>query len=268
MSPELASPAAPATAPAPKRSPGPLALFWGMLRRPRATLAYLREQGGISWLWPAALVVVLMVISTAVTAPIAARVGAEQQARLLEERGLDPNAPELQQIQGFAANPLFNIVLPSIIGIVAFALAALLRAGVLHFASLALGGQSRFGAMFGASLWATALPDAARLIVVTLGTVLSGTVRRGGLAVLVPGGEDVLSLDPALGALQAFLGGIDVFWLWETVLTVIAVAVTAQFSWRKGLIVALGYWLLTVLFAVGTTWLSLTATRQFSGLGG
>lgn len=268
MSQEVASPAAPVTSPTPKRRPSPLALFWGMTRRPRAALTYLREQGGISWLWPAALLVVLMVISTAVTAPIAARLGAEQQARLLEERGLDPNSPELEQIQGFATNPLFIVVLPSIIGIVTFALAALLRAGVLHFASLALGGQSKFGAMFGASLWATALPDAARLIVTTLGTLLSGTMRRGGLAALVPGGDDVLSLDPALGALRAFLGGIDVFWLWAMVLTVIAVTVTAQFSWRKGLIVALGYWLLTVLFAVGTTWLSLTATRQLSGLGG
>lgn len=243
------------------------ALFWGMIRRPRATLLYLRERGGASWLWPALLLAVLMVIATAVTAPIAARMGAEQQARILEERGLDPNSPEFQQAQSFATNPLFLVVLPSVAGIVTFFLGALLRGGVLHFASLALGGQSKFGAMFRASLWATALPDALRLVVTTLGTALSGSVRRGGLAALVPASDDPFSLDPALGALQTFLGSIDVYWLWATVLTVIAVTVTAQFSWRKGLAVTLGYWLLTVLFTVGTAWLSLAAARQFSGLG-
>jgi hypothetical protein len=238
-----------------------------MIRRPRATFAYLRERGGTSWLWPALLMIVLTIVSIVVAAPISARLGAEAQARALEQQGIDPSSEQFRQIQSLTNNPLITIVLPSATAIAAAFFGWAVRSGVLHFASLALGGQSKFGAMFRASVWATALPDTLRLIVTTVGTALSGTVRRGGLAALVPGGEDVFTLDPALGALQAFLSGIDVFWLWAMVLTAIGVTMTAQFSWRKGLAVTLGYWLLTVLFTVGAMWLSLSATRQFSGLG-
>lgn len=243
------------------------ALFWGMIRRPRATFAYLRERGGASWLWPALLMIVLTIVSIVVVAPISARLGAEAQARALEQQGIDPSSEQFQQIQSLTSNPLITIVLPSVAAIAAAFFGWAVRGGVLHFASLALGGQSRFGAMFRASVWATALPDALRLSVTTIATAMTGSMRSSGLGALVPTGEDVFSLDPALGALQAFLNGIDVFWLWAMALTAIGVTVTAQFSWRKGLAVTLGYWLLTVLFTVGTTWLSLTATRQFSGLG-
>jgi len=41
------------------------------------------------------------------------------------------------------------------------------------------------------------------------------------------------------------------------------VAVTARLSWRKGLVVTLGYWVLTVLFTLGVTWFGVTLAAQF-----
>jgi hypothetical protein len=250
----------PLSAPAPKRNT--LAVFWGVIVRPRATFALLREQGELNWLWPALLLAGLMVISLVVTSPITQRLQTEQ----MERQGLDTSGEQFQQLQAITANPLVTIVLPSIVAIIGLAIGWSIQAAVWHFASLALGGQSKFAAMFRAGVWATALPNALRLIVTTIATTVTGTISGGGLSRLVPvPGGQITPTDPALGALFTFLSGIDVFWVWAMVQSVMAVAVTAQFSWRKGLIVTLGFWLLTVIFAVGGAWIGLSLASQFSG---
>jgi hypothetical protein len=40
------------------------------------------------------------------------------------------------------------------------------------------------------------------------------------------------------------------------------VAVTAHLSWRKGLVVTVAYWLLTVLVSLGLVWAGLALSAQ------
>ena len=256
MSQEIAAPAASVASPTRKRNIP--ALFWGVIRHPHATFAYLREHGGASWLWPALLLVALIVTSIIVTSPITQRLQ-EREVEQLEQQGIDISSEQFQQIQ------TFTIVAQGVGGVIGLAIGWLIQAAVWHFASLATGGQSRFGAMFRAGVWASALPGALRLLVTTIGSVTTGSILRSGLGALVSMPENPLAIDPATAALAAFLGGIDIFWLWAMVLSTIAVAVTAQFSWRKGLLVTVGYWLLTVIVSVGFVALGASINAQFAG---
>ncbi len=254
-------------APAPTQKLGLLAVFVGMVIRPRSTLAYLRDAGGLSWLWLAGLAIVMLVVSLVVLMPIS-RAAAEQQVEAMREQfGADitpAQEAQIQQMSAFAGNPLIIVVFPAITGAIALVIGWLFRGGVLYLFGLALGGQAKFSAMFRMGLWTT-LPDVVRQIITTVGTAIAGRALKSGLSFLVATPEGAIPSGSA-ALWQTFLSGIDVYWLWAIVLTVIGVAVTARLSWRKGLVVTLGYWVLTVLFAVGATWLGLTLASQFGAV--
>lgn len=256
-------------APAVSQKRSVLSLFGGMLIRPRATLAYLRDHGGATWLWPALLAVAVLIVSVIAIAPITRAVAEQQMRAVREQMGADlPPEQEAQfeQAVQLASNPLFIIVFPAISGVIGLALGWLLRGVGLFVLSLPFGGQSKFGAMFRMGVWTTVLPDTLRTLVTTAGTVASGRLLKSGLAFLVPTPEGSLIPSGSAALWQAFLGGIDVYWLWGMVLTTIGVAVTAQFSWRKGLLVTLVYWLLTTGLTLAYVALSLNMAAQFGGV--
>jgi hypothetical protein len=250
-----------------------LQLFLGIVVRPRSTLAYLRDAGGASWIWPALLAVVIVIVTTIAIAPITARIAQEQMDQVLEQQGEDLSPLEQQQIEQaaqFATNPVFIIVFPAITGVIAMAVGWLIRGGALYLFSLLLGGHSGFGAMFRMAVWTT-LPDSVRQVVTSIGTVMAGRVLSSGLAGLVQTPETgaAIPIPSSTGAVlwQTFLGGIDIYWLWAMILTVIGVAVTAHLSWRKGLVVTVAYWLLTVLVSLGLVWAGLALSAQVMGGG-
>jgi hypothetical protein len=256
-------------APAPARRRNSLALFWGMIVRPRDTLAYLRDHGGLSWLWPALLVVVLTILSVIAVAPITQAIAEEQMQAVREQVGGDMSAEEAAQFEQalqFTNNPVFIIVFPAISGVIALAVGWALRGVLLFLASLMLGGHAKFAAMFRMGVWTTALPDAVRTIVVMAGTVVSGRLMQSGLAFLVPNPEGSLIPSGSAALWQTFLAGIDIYWIWGMVLTVLGVAATAEFSWRKGLAVTVIYWLITVGVSLAWVGLSLSMAAQFGGL--
>jgi len=250
------------------RKRGVQALFWGMLVRPRATLTDLRDAGagGASWIWPALLAVVVLIVSTIAIAPITRAAAEEQLAQVQEQFGenIPPEGQaQIRQVTSFASNPLFTIAIPAVSGVFGLVIGWLIRSGVLYLAGLALGGHTQFSAMFRMGVW-TALPDVARQVVTTVGTLSAGRILASGLASLVTLPETGL---PSIGSLmwQAFLRGVDVYWLWGLALTVIGVAVTAQLSWRKSLIIALGYWLLTVAFSLALVGIGAGFAAQVGG---
>lgn len=235
-----------------------LSLFLGMIIRPRSTLAYLRESGGLSWLWPAGLALVVLILASVALAPIAREAAIQSLEAMREQMG----EAQYQQAVTFAANPVFVTVFPAITTAITLMIGWLLRGGVLYLFSLLLGGQSKFGALFRMAVWTT-LPDIVRQIVTTIGTLVAGRTLQAGLGFLVEAPEGV-TIPPMGAALwRAFLSGIDIYWLWGMILTVIGVAVTAQFSWRKGLLVTLGYWLLVTALTLGYLALSLSMASQF-----
>jgi hypothetical protein len=254
----------PLAAPAPARKLGLLAVFVGMVIRPRSTLASLRDAGGLSWLWLAGLAIVMLIVSLVVALPIS-RAAAQQQVEAMREQFGEDLTPaqeaQIQQMSALAGNPLIIVVFPAITGAIALVIGWLFRGGVLYLFSLALGGQAKFGAMFRMGLWTT-LPDVVRQIVTAAGTAATGRALKSGLSFLMAAPEGAIP-SGSTALWQAFLSGIDVYWLWAIVLTVVGVAVTARLSWRKGLVVTLGYWVLTVLFTLGVTWFGVTLAAQF-----
>jgi hypothetical protein len=257
--------AQPVAAPAPASArPNLLALFWGVIVRPRATFAYLRDFGGASWLAPAVLAGVVLVASVAVVAPLTRQL-AQAETEAMRERLGDTLSPEEQaqmdQITALAANPLFTVVMPAVTGVITLAVGWLFRGGLLYLFALLLGGKPRFAAMFRMTVW-SALPDVVRQLVTTLGTLASGRVLTAGLAFLVAAPEP--GTIPSVGAAlsRAFLSGLDIYWLWGLALLSIGVAVTAGFSLRKGLLAAAGQWLVGLLLTLGWLWLSLSLAAQ------
>ena len=241
-----------------------LALFWGMIVRPRDTLTYLRDAGRTSWLWPAILAAFLLAISLIIITPIAqaeAKVQLEDMQQQFTE-GLSPEQQaQIQQVEKLISGPLFTVVIPSAMGVIGLALGWLLRSGVLYLLSLALGGRVQFSPMFRMVVWTT-LPDIFRCLVITTGTLLAGRTLTSGLSFLVPSPQqDVLpSVSNAL--LMAFLGKLDIYLLWGLVLTTIGVVVTARLSWRKGALVTLIFWIITICVTLIPVWISTALATQ------
>jgi hypothetical protein len=238
----------------------PLVFLGQLIVSPRAALTHLREAGRPSWLWPAGLAIVVLVIAAILTAPITQAAAAAGVEAMRDQMGEDLSPQEQAQFeQGLqlATNPLFTVVVPIVTGVGGLAIGWLVRGGVLFLLGLLFGGHARFSDVFRMAVWTT-LPDVVRRVITTAATLISGRVATAGLASLLPaaGPGAVPALGDALW--RSFLGGIDVYWLWGLILTTIGMAVTAAFSWRKGLAAAALYWVLTVLAALGSIWLSLS----------
>jgi hypothetical protein len=232
------------------------ALLWGMIRRPRSTLAALREQGGRSWLLMAFLAMLVVAALALVAAPIASRVAQEAVRANLESRpGGQEITPEMQaQAARMATNPLFTTVLPIIGGLAGLWVSWLAWAGGLHLASTVLGGSSSFRQMFRAVVWCW-LPFTLRRLTqliyiaasqqVIANPGLSGWMGKASV-------EEFVASPPGMSSppgtsellLRAFLGQVDIFLLWALVLLIIAVLVTARISARKAIIITLVVWLL------------------------
>ena len=257
-----------AVAPAPARNP--LAFLWRLIVSPRAALTQLREAGQPSWLWLAGLTIAVVIIGAIITAPVVRAASAAETAALLERMGEDLTPQERAQAEQMLAltnSPLMTVVFPAITGVFGVGVAWLLRGGVLFLLGLLLGGHARFGEMFRMAVWTT-LPDLVRQLVGVTATVITGAPVVAGLSGLVP--APATGTLPGLGdgLLRTFLGGIDLYLFWSLGLTTIGVAVTAGFSLRKGLLVTLLYWLLTVIASLGLIWISLSMAASAGVVGG
>lgn len=242
-----------------------LSLFWGTVVRPRRTLTYLRDHGGRTWLWPALLSIVVLVLSLILVAPIA-RAEAQEQLRAFQEQFAGQLPPgqgaQMEQAAELVGNPTFTVVLPAITGSLGLVIGWLARAAVLYFASLLFGGQTDFPAMFRMGVWTT-LPDILRRAVTTLGTLVTGRTLTSGLAFLVP--EPDLTAAPSTIVLRTFLQGIDLYLLWGLALLVVGVAVTARLSWRKSVALVAIYWALATAVRLIPVWVGAAAAAGFVG---
>jgi len=237
-------------------------LLWGMVVRPRATLEYLREQGGRTWWVPVLLAVLLVILPIVVAAPITARQTREvilaTQEQREEQFGAGMSAEERaqmeEQIMARAASPLITVVFPAVAGVVGLIVGWLAWAGALHLAGTALGGRSTFGQMFRMVVWAW-LPYTLRGLLQTIYILISGQlIANPGLSGFVrdsrPIGEMVVA-PPSAGqiVLTTLLSKVDLFLAWNLILLVIGMIATTRLPRRKAVLVTLGVWIL--LTAVG-----------------
>ncbi len=244
-----------------------MSLFWGMVIRPRQTLSHLRDHGDRTWLWPALLSIAFLIGSFIVLAPIA-RAEAQEEVRAFQEQFAQQLPPseqaQMEQAAELVGNPMFTVVIPAATGSLGLAIGWLARGAVLYFASLLFGGQARFPAMFRMGVWTT-LPDIARRVVTTLGTLAAGRTLTPGLAFLVPEPPQNMVPSPATAVLRTFLGGLDLYLLWGLALLVLGVAVTARLSWHKSVLIVLIYWTLTTIARILPAWFGAVAAAGFVG---
>jgi hypothetical protein len=231
---------------------GALRLLWGIIGRPRATLAYVSESGGRSWWLPALLALLLITLPVVVAAPITAQQSREALTTVQEQLGEGRSAEEQAQMDratSIVASPLITVVFPAVAGVVGRVVGWLVWAGALYLGGMALGGRGAFGPMLRMVIW-TWLPYALRGLLQTVYIALSGElILNPGLSGWVRQGSSVremLAAPPGLGqqVLASVLARIDLFLLWHLILLVIGVRVTMRLSQRKAVLITLGVWVL------------------------
>ena len=268
------------TTPVARRNP--LALFIGVVIKPRDTFTYLREQGGWSWLAPIALVLALTLISRLIAAPIERAQAEAALAAIQDQLSNSPEGPEGGDGFMIQSGPGGGGAISSVPGndwLVSYGLplgSVLLNWVVCGLALFGLawlvGGRPKLGAMFQLSSWAL-LPTLARLMVMIgvmliahriptagLQPILDTTVTSGSDSTAPPPGAQTFTVGPGGGPMSAgpnfaslfglnFLQTLDIYRLWEMVLLVIGVVVMARLDWLRALIPPVGYWGVTVALA-------------------
>jgi hypothetical protein len=247
-------------------------LLWGIVRRPRSTLAYIRDARERSWILIALLAILTAVLLIVSVAPISARVSREAMQATFEAQSnaaTQPLDPEAQQrITQFASNPLFTVVVPSVTTLIGLFIGCLLWTGALHLLSVMVGGDSQFGSMWRTVVWSS-LPLILRNILQIGFVLVTGTViANQGLSGLITQERSVSELiaaPPGAGflALQTLLAQIDIFNIWNIALLVVAVMVTARVSTRKAILITLSIW---ALFLLARMALAIVPTLIASGL--
>jgi len=235
-------------------------LLWGMIVRPRATLEYLNEHGGRTWWLPTLLVVLMIILPRLVAAPITVQQAREAflatQEQMGDQLGTEMSAEQqaqMEQAMSMAASPLITVVFPAVGSVVAVVVGWLVWAGALYLAGTVMGGRSTFGQLFRMVVWAW-LPYALRGLLQTIYILVSGQlIANPGLSGFVqenrPVGEMVFAPpSPGHMILVALMSKVDLFLVWNLILLVIGVMVTARLPRPKTALVTLGVWvLLTVM---------------------
>jgi len=232
---------------APPERQGLPRLVWGIFRHPVATLSYVRDHPQRLWLVPAIILGTLIVVNASVAFPISTRLAQEAMQEQLAQMPPEAQAQVQQFTQPGGAFTTIGWVGGIIAGLVGLAVSWLFRAGVLHFVSLALGGQSRFAEMFSVANWAR-MPTAIRGVLQAVYVPLMGKLITPGLAGLLAEPESPLRQGTSVA--YALLSRIDLWTIWELILLGLGVSVVARFSRRKAAGIVLGYWLLTLALAL------------------
>lgn len=248
------------------------ALLWGMIRRPRWTYENSTIRIDRSWILMSILTMVVLVLPIIVAAPITS-----QQAREAVQAGLDSQGesgsnitPEMEgQISQFATNPLFTIVFPSVLRMIALWVGWLVWAGGLHLISTMAGGNSQFGQMWRTVIWSW-LPFAVRGLLQFGFILLTGEIIvNPGLSGLVADQRsvsEILAAPPSTGqlVLRSLLSNIDLFLIWNLILLIFGVAITARISRRKATFISLGIWIgLTIIGMIPTLLSGLALGQSF-----
>ncbi len=242
--------------------PGFWRTVWGFLRHPRRTFEAQRERPSRAWWWMAALALIAVLLPVLTSAPISARIAREAMQKNIETiREQNPGITPEQETQmlNISANPLFTTVLPGVAAVIGAVLGWLVWSGALHLFSTMMGGGETFGQMWRVVVWSQ-LPLALRGLLQSIYIAATGQlIANPGLSGLVSQSASVdesvqqfMSAPPSTGrmVLQAFLGKIDLFLLWNLALLAIGVSVTARLSGRKAALLIIMVWLALTALAL------------------
>jgi len=211
----------------------------GWIDQPMKTMRYAIHHPR-SWFAPALLITISMIALVIISAPMEAKVANERIAAQLSRVDI----PEEQRavVSQYAQNVTPRRILLTGIGggMVVLALGWILRATVLHFSVLVLGGESQFPQMFAVVSWSW-LPYFVRNIVqaVYIGWTRQ-LISNPGLSALVASGDPLLN---AQNIWYVLLSSLDLFLLWHLLLSTLGISAVSGFSRTKSAILRIVWWL-------------------------
>lgn len=236
----------------------PLKLLAGVLLRPRATFAHLRENQPRSWIVPAILIIVCTLL------PVFASNSAAQQT-------IDPGMNMGMQEEPIAVykgeviveggggpiseaptQPAALSILKIGGALVSLPLTWLLWGGALYLASVFLGRSSGFAPMFRLTVW-TWIPYAVRGLLQAIFIWVTGQViNNKGFAgyILDSNAPQLITPGPGKLALAGILGRVDLFLIWNLVLLIVGLMAFTKLPRRKALVAVLVIWTVFALLSI------------------
>ena len=222
------------------------ALLPGIVDRPGATLANIAAYPRGRWLLPAALAVIALIASIALTAPLLA---AQTQQAIAAQLNQLP-AAQLEQVQTQMAlfqSPLFIGGTAAATGILGLLVGWLLQAAFIYFGVLIVGAELDFRRIFATVPW-LGLPFMLETSVQAVYSRSQGHLLvNQGLAYLVSSGK---ALDDARNLAYVALSQVSLFRLWHLLLVYLLFRVAAKFGGGAAFLLTIIY----IALGIGGQW--------------
>ena len=210
--------------------------LYSQLVKPRATLHTINEQQKNIWLTPLLVISVLSILLVLVAAPIRRNT---IQMGLTTPPDFQYYSPDQQaqflNAQATQTSPIFLYVFPVVFGLVSIWLSWFLLSSILHLVLTLTGSHAPSLKSYNLVGWAM-LPLGVRSLVQIIGMiVMRSTINGAGLSGLL--GSDVSGV---AAYLAAFLGLVDIFFIWMGLLLVLGVRDFSGLSKSKAVLATIG----------------------------
>jgi hypothetical protein len=219
-----------------------------LIVNPKQAFTQLDQTGKPHFLWAALIMLAVVWLCAVAVLPITQRETEEGFSTVMEQTsGTSAEIPNstLEQQKAFMTNPIYLVASQGITGTIGYVILWASAAGVLYLFDLAFGGQARFGSVLSMTVWASMIEALGR-ITLTVGTLAMGRSAQPGLSYLVPTG-DLSNLSPVTAALSEVLSKISIFGIWYIVLIGVGIVVCAKVTRAKGALIAVLYWLVSLI---------------------
>lgn len=231
--------------------------------RPGQTMDEVAQRARAWWL-PAILLAISMSVLAWFSAPYQMALASERSAQMIERMVANMPEEQAQLVRETSREMTLTTYLVSAVG-VGLAVAALgwvARGTVVHFSSMAAGGESTWGATLATCVWSM-IPFFVRDLVQTAYVVINEQViEHQGISFLVASGDP---LQDAGDALYGLLTNVDPFALWHLVLLTAAIAAATKISRTKAAVMAVIVWTVFVGLKMLPAIIGASVTQSFMG---
>jgi len=208
-----------------------------------------------SWWLPALLLVASALALNVISAPLQAELTVAQSEQMLARFADQMPAEQLELARErlLARDPVRTALLSSAVAIVIGAVGWLVRGGLGHFGSMAVGGSSTWLPTFAVTVWSL-FPFVVRDIVQSVYIALQGElIEHQGLASFVATGN---ALSSAGDPLYLALSQVDPFVAWHWILLALGLGAATELGTVKAFFLGLFIWALIAGAKVGVAVLS------------
>lgn len=209
--------------------------------QPRATLQNILSFEKGVWLVPLLLLSGLQIIKNLIEGPI--RSAAVMQA--LQEKAVKQAMEAMSMggggggsvdatqpvTAGFTAGPIYNILLPALLGVIAIWVVWVIFGSMLHLSLTLAGNRSNASTSLNLMAWAS-LPLVVRFIVQTGGILVSQKlIASPGLSGFISTQDGTLA-----SFISSFVANVDIYLIWQIVLLVVGAMVMGNISRSKAIL--------------------------------